>query len=94
MREIYDAIARSYHGLKELDVAMVYYEKAVGTSHRKVEHILHRAQCYMDMKDYSSAIDDYIEAHEKEQKSVDIMTKLASAYFADYNYKKCVSTIK
>ena len=43
MREIFDAIARSYHGLKELDVAVIYYNKAVGTSHRKVDHILHRA---------------------------------------------------
>ena len=48
----------------------------------------------MDQKDRSRAIDDYIEAHEKEPNNIDILTKLASAYFADYNYKKCVSTVK
>ena len=87
-------MAEGYHALGELDVALVYYEKAVGTSHRKVEHLMGRAKCCMDMGDYGSAIEDYLEAHEKEKDDIGIMTKLAQAYFAEQNFKKCNSTLK
>jgi tetratricopeptide (TPR) repeat protein len=53
-----DGLGCCYHALKETDKAIEYYNDAVKGDPSNVEFLMHRSQCYYDLKDFDKSVDD------------------------------------
>lgn len=92
-----DGLGQCYHALREFDKAISYYDTAIEMMPESTEFLMHRAQCQYDQGHFDFSITDLKKGLKEDgngRNNPQVLYKLGLSFYANCQYKKCVSTLK
>ena len=90
-----DGLGCCYHMQGKYNDALTEYDNAIDSDNKNTEFLMHRSQCYFDMKNFEQSIKDLKDALvESKGTNPQILYKLGLSYYSDEKFKDCVKTLK